>query len=142
MGVELHLKDGIHDEKVQPKAVLPVMDDIERSSFVHIHAGVAFLSKANLCNFKTLKLQRIGPRCTGLLIHRLDDSIDILGQWDPSRVDTITTLHCQDKRAPPDMITFVYSDDTNPRRRYIKDILMGDCETTDTFFQWRCFDEV
>jgi hypothetical protein len=121
VGVELHLKNGTYGAKVQPTAVLPVLDDIERTSFAQMRAGLAYLSTANLCNLKTLKLQRVGSRCTGLLIHRSDDSIDILGQWDPTKVDAIETVYDQDTNAPPHTVTFVFSDDPKPHRRYVKD---------------------
>ena len=68
--------------------------------------GDAFLSKVNLCKLKSLKLQRIGWRFTGLLIHRIDKLIDILGQC---RLDNPTNIYGQGDMSLPIMVTFIYS---------------------------------
>jgi hypothetical protein len=40
-----------------------------------------YLSIGNLSHTQRLRVCRVGPRLTGMLIHHTDGSIDVLGQW-------------------------------------------------------------
>ncbi len=42
-----------------------------------------FLSVAKLSNIWRLKLRKVGCRCVGMCIHYSDDTIEVLGQWNP-----------------------------------------------------------
>jgi hypothetical protein len=106
-------------------ATVSVLEHIDRLSFIKLEAGYAFLSKANLLWVKLLQVQKLGNRCRGLLIHRLDDSIDIFGQWDPASASTISTLYHADDGAALESITFVVADPTNPKKTYVEDIVVN-----------------
>ncbi|CAH0053966.1 unnamed protein product [Clonostachys solani] len=115
IGVTLQPQEPSGDKAIQRVANCPVFDHIDPQSFMKQQASYVFLSKANLLQLKLLQLQKLGDRCRGLLIHRLDDSIDILGQWDPALASTISTLYHTENGAALESITFVYADTTNPR---------------------------
>lgn len=50
-------------------------------------------STASLDNISNLQVRRVGPRCMGLRILHGDGNIEILGQWDPADVTSISSIY-------------------------------------------------
>uniref|UniRef100_A0A8H7TME2 Uncharacterized protein n=1 Tax=Bionectria ochroleuca TaxID=29856 RepID=A0A8H7TME2_BIOOC len=69
----------------------------------------AVLTKANLDNVKEIRVQKHQGTYSGLLIHRHDDRTDVLGSWDTSRPDLISTIYVYGDR-PFTGLTFVFSE--------------------------------
>jgi hypothetical protein len=70
-------------------------------------------STATLDDISHLQVRRVGPRCMGLRISHGDGTIEILGQWDPADLTSISTLY-DVSEGPLYGLTF----QTTPTRRY------------------------
>lgn len=81
------------------------------------------MSKAHLLNLKTLKIQRVGLRCIGMLIERHYGIQETLGQWDPSNPNGTSVLY-ESSWGPLGPLSFFFSDHYNDGR-YVKDIVLG-----------------
>lgn len=55
-------------------------------------ATSGYLSIGNLSHIQRLRVRRVGPRLTGMLIYHDNGSIDVLGQWDYSQ-STISEIY-------------------------------------------------
>lgn len=105
--------------------------------------GTTFFTKHNLLYVRNLKVQRSGSRCMGLLIERGDGSIDVLGQWNPMRQNTTTTLYSREMNRPLQSITFIYSgNDAHVIEKHVEDIVLNESETTKPSFRLEELSEV
>lgn len=55
--------------------------------------GGFFLSTAILDNISNLQVRRAGHRCLGLRVHHTDGKTEILGQWEPEDVTSISKVY-------------------------------------------------
>ncbi|CAG9977966.1 unnamed protein product [Clonostachys byssicola] len=78
-----------------------------------IEGSGAVLTKANLDNVKELRVQKYEGIYLGLLIHRHDDRIDVLGSWDASSPGVISTIYVYGDR-PLTGLTFVLLEEEGP----------------------------
>jgi hypothetical protein len=117
LGVTLEPEAG-NSAKDSPIFSIPKINAIIPFSFQSYNANLAFLSKSTLLNVKTLKIQRIGKRCVGLLIERHTGIPETLGQWDPCNKDT--SLLYDEQMGSLKSLTFLYSDLNKTRQRYLE----------------------
>lgn len=84
-----------------------------------------FVSRASLADVKSIQVQRVGNRCTGLCIQHTSGPFETLGQWNPSDTCGISLLFAR-KAADQQLksLTFIFSDTTN--RHYVEDIVIGE----------------
>lgn len=97
----------------------------------------AVLTKANLDNVKELRVQKHQGIYFGLLIHRHDDRIDVLGSWDPSWPDLISTIYVYGDR-PFTGLTFVFSeeDEYDEWCTNVVNITLDQVESSVSKFHW------
>lgn len=88
----------------QPRIPMPP----EVSSMYEYSGTTVFFSSASLVGVRKLHLRTVKHRCVGLCIHYLDESMDFLGQWDPSDISSITTIY-DSLGGPLEMISFLIS---------------------------------
>jgi hypothetical protein len=106
-----------------------------------------FLTKAQLLDVHTLRLQRVGPRCVGIRVERRSGLLDVLGQWDP-RNEGVCLYNGGSRGGPVlESLTFVLSSANQPTERYVEDVFLNAGLTqsvpgTATSFTWSRLDEV
>ena len=102
------------------------------------HFGMrTFFSSTMLSDVRRLDIWRNDSRCPGLRIIHLDGSEDILGQWDPSKDSSISTIY--DTRDGPLLrlsFWFTKSEEWTPR---VADIRVNDPEKNTFDHGVRCF---
>lgn len=102
----------------------------------------AFFSKASLANTVRLKYQKHVNRVTGLYIEHRDGAIEILGQYDPGKPETITSLYDADEDGPLEAITFGLSNVRRPPERVMLSIQTGRRDRPENKFVWDDFSKV
>lgn len=97
----------------------------------------AVLTKANLDNVKVIKVQKHQGTYSSLLIHRHDDRTDVLGSWDASRPDLISTIYVYGDR-PFTSLIFVFSeyDESGSPCSNVVNITLNQVENSDSKFHW------
>ena len=55
-----------------------------------------FVSIGTFSYVQRLQIRKVGGRCTGMCIHHSNDTIEVLGQWDPSQYSTISDIYTKD----------------------------------------------
>ena len=69
------------------------------------NAGL-FFSSASFSEIKRVELCRVNIRCTGLLIHYLNETMSVLGQWHTMRSSYISCIYDIMDRTSPEAIYF------------------------------------
>lgn len=82
----------------------------------------AFLSIETFSHVQGLKVIRVGCRCVALSIRRNHDTVDVLGQWDPTQPSVISDIYSHNKGILTSM-TFSFS--RGAPERYLVDISCG-----------------
>ncbi|CAH0047224.1 unnamed protein product [Clonostachys solani] len=118
-----------------PVPAIPALRRYEPEKFLlGRHPQDPFLSKAAFYGASTLQIQNCGRRCIGILAEMQDGSRIILGQWDPSREESISTLY-EKQSGPLDAITFVFSDGDD-ENRYVENITLQNSDGAKPHFTW------
>jgi hypothetical protein len=120
----------------RPSVSLPVLTRVDPVFDEIQDLRKAFLTKGSLAGARSVRMQKTGARCVGLLadFHGRDIPA-VVGQWDPSNVGGISLLHDADKDGPLENITFGFSD-ADPRERHVTDIIVNGHTTASLHFKW------
>ncbi|CAH0058537.1 unnamed protein product [Clonostachys solani] len=107
------------------------------SSSLTLERNGAILTKANRDNVKELRVQKHQGIYSGLLIHRHDGRTDVLGSWDASRPELISTIYVYGDR-PFKGLTFVFSeyDESGSRCKNVVNITLDQVENSASKFLW------
>lgn len=114
---------------------LPVLSRLDSAFFLDKYPWMACISKATFINVDTLKVQRSGDRCKGLLAMCHGQAPVTLGQWDPSTSLETSTIYSK-KEGPLNSITFVFSEGAS-NGRCVNDIVLGEYKGTKPHFTWQ-----
>jgi hypothetical protein len=80
----------------------------------------SFISIGTFSKVQRLEVYRLGARCAGISIWHDKDTIEVLGQWDPTQPSTISEIYnCH--KGPLTSISFRFS----ISKPYIEDISIG-----------------
>lgn len=123
---------SLHREEKQIS--VPARMPVQSASFLDFHNRVAHLSETHLRNVRSLEVQRRGERCIGLKITRDDGQVEVLGQWNPSAVDSIAIIH-SGQQPSLRTLSFVLSGQQhadNGYQAFAKDILAYASTDTET----------
>lgn len=120
-----------------PSVSLPVLTRVDPVFDETEDLRKAFLTKGSLAGARSVRVQRAGVRCVGLLAEFHDRDIPVIvGQWDPSNAGAILLLHDAEKDGALETITFVFSD-ADPRERHVTDIIVnGRTMASPSHFKW------
>lgn len=111
---------------------VPIPNDIE---FAQKSVIGTYFSSAKVTNIKSLTVLRDGSRCIGLCMTRLDQTNDILGQWDPVKAQfSAHQIYHVDEDGPLEGLSFYLSEPDD--RPYVTDICAYHAGTADS---GRCF---
>lgn len=95
------------------------------------HSGTSVVfSSASLAGVRKLHLRTVDHRCVGLCVHHLDESMDFLGQWDPSDISSITTIY-DSLSGPLELISFLISSPQPSKTRVINVCINTRCDGRD-----------
>lgn len=122
--------------------------DLTASSFFSVYSRpVAFLTKGTLNDATVLKVQKSGCYVLGLFARFPDDSVQILGRWDPGHGEDISTATIYDGETGPSLqsIMFVFNC-SDLSERYVQEVIVNNEREIDvphfmwdTLHQVRCF---
>lgn len=109
----------------RPSVSLPVLPRVDPTFDETEDLRKAFLTKGSLAGARSVRVQRAGIRCVGLLaeFHGRDIPV-VVGQWDPRNSDAVSMLHDAEKDGALEDITFLFSD-ADPRHRHVADIIIN-----------------